>query len=106
MVVDCQPSVGNAEKARPRDRCDRSRSGPRGDRIDCKPATILSSHRQSATVAKTGQRQAITPADPGLLEDMLQVDLDGAWLDAEVHCDLLVLIALFDQLKYLLLADG
>ena len=58
----------------------------------------LRGHRQATAVAKARQGQTVTPADAGLLEDVLQVDLDRARLNAKVHCDFFILVALLDQL--------
>src|SRR4029079_6924865 len=57
-----------------------------------------------APLLKPVQRQSVSAADAGLLKDVLQMDLDGAGLNAERIPDFLILQTALHQVNHLELA--
>src|SRR5205809_5068058 len=64
----------------------------------------LRGHGDQALLPQPIKRQAIAATHTGLLENVLEMDLDGSRPDSKLLRDLFVLGALFHELQYLLLA--
>src|ERR1700679_2574085 len=62
--------------------------------------------RNRTFVLEAGEGEAIAATDSGLLEDVLQVDLHGSGLDAELTGDIAIAQTFFDEHHHLALAVG
>src|SRR5579859_2011067 len=68
--------------------------------------SVAAGGRQVAALLQPGKGQAVAAANAGLLENVLEMNLDGTRADSKATSDLLVFEALLDQFRHLMFADG